>query len=243
MRDIICDRVGSTPETSGSAENGPSGQGGAGHGRRTRHRAGHRGGACAVRSRRRRGRHQPRTRPRRPAAAIAGPGRQVARPAGRRHQPGVGRRGRRLDHRGVRADRHPWSTTRGLSPPRGWEERDEFTWDDWDQIFEVNVKGIVRVTNAVDRAHEATALRPDRQHGVRGRQGRDRDERALQRVQVGRHHPHAGPGALAGALRHHRQLDLPQPALDAHVGAHLDALDARPQVRGPDAEADIRPAW
>ena len=37
----------------------------------------------------------------------------------------------------------------GIIAARGWEERDEFTWDDWDQIFEVNVKGIVRVTNAV----------------------------------------------------------------------------------------------
>ena len=37
----------------------------------------------------------------------------------------------------------------GIIGARGWEERDEFTWDDWDQIFEVNVKGIVRVTNAV----------------------------------------------------------------------------------------------
>ena len=37
----------------------------------------------------------------------------------------------------------------GIIAARGWEERDEFTWEDWDQIFEVNVKGIVRVTNAV----------------------------------------------------------------------------------------------
>ena len=37
----------------------------------------------------------------------------------------------------------------GIIGARGWEERDEFTWEDWDQIFEVNVKGIVRVTNAV----------------------------------------------------------------------------------------------
>jgi len=37
----------------------------------------------------------------------------------------------------------------GIVAAAGWEERDEFTWEDWDQIYEVNVKGIVRVTNAV----------------------------------------------------------------------------------------------
>jgi NAD(P)-dependent dehydrogenase (short-subunit alcohol dehydrogenase family) len=37
----------------------------------------------------------------------------------------------------------------GIVAAAGWENRDESTWEDWDQIFEVNVKGIVRVTNAV----------------------------------------------------------------------------------------------
>ena len=80
-----------------------------------------------------------------------------------------------------------------------------------------------------DRSYETAAARQDRQHSVGGGEDRDRDQRSVQRVQVGSHHPHAGPGAGAGPIRHHRQLDLPEPALDADVGAYLDALDAQPR--------------
>ena len=37
----------------------------------------------------------------------------------------------------------------GIIAAPGWEEREQPNEDDWDQIFEVNVKGIVRVTDAV----------------------------------------------------------------------------------------------
>ena len=39
----------------------------------------------------------------------------------------------------------------GIYAAPGFEERDEANEDDWDMLYEVNVKGIVRVTGAVKR--------------------------------------------------------------------------------------------
>lgn len=37
----------------------------------------------------------------------------------------------------------------GIIAARGWEDRDRATEDDWDQLYEVNVKGVARVSDAV----------------------------------------------------------------------------------------------
>ena len=37
----------------------------------------------------------------------------------------------------------------GIIAAPGWEQREQFTEEDWNMIYEVNVKGVARVTNAV----------------------------------------------------------------------------------------------
>ena len=116
----------------------------------------------------------------------------------------------------------------GVIGARGWEERTAPNEEDWDFIFEINVKGIARVTDAI-----APHMK-ERRHGkivniasIAGRQGSSRNPP----YNVSKAGVISLTQAQAQELRaaqHQRERDMPWAVVDTDVGAHnrADADDA-----------------
>ena len=106
--------------------------------------------------------------------------RGTRRRAGRADRRRRGRRRHRGAHRRARPDRHP-------RQQRRHHRRQRPTWelapDVWRRVIEVNLVGPYLTCRAVVPHMVERRLRPDRQHRVGGRQGRQPERVALQRVE------------------------------------------------------------
>ena len=86
----------------------------------------------------------------------------------------------------------------------------EITDQDWDRLMNVNLRGVLIVTQRVLAAMRRAAVRPRHQHLLDGRQGRTPEPGALLRHQVRGDRPYPGAGEGGRALQRHRQRRLPR---------------------------------
>ena len=130
----------------------------------------------------------------------------------------------------------------GIIGASGWENRDSPSEDDWDQIYEVNVKGVAKASDAV------AEYMKERSYGkivniasVAGRQGAPGNP-AYNASKGGRHQLDPSLRAGTRAVQHQRERDLPGFAVDGDVGADRGSehQSRRKSVRH-NAERALRP--
>ena len=184
------------------------------------------------------------------AARRDGPDRGAGR--GDRRHGGRLRRHRRRLRRGARRRRSDrgstcWSTTPAARSTRPRSPRPTST--DWARMFDVNVLGLVRVTQALLPALRAERRRPGGQHGLDRGPRRLRGRRRLHRRQARREGDHrdaaARAGRRAGAVHRDRAGHGPAPrssAWSASTATRRSATRSTTGVAEPLVAEDIAEA-